>query len=396
MSVKGKGWVYYKPGDVRLEDRTFDCGPDQLLVKVRMCARCGTDRTIFRKGHARVDPYAPVILGHELVAEIIEVGRDVSSLTQGIGYRQGTTLSAGYLDFRPGERVTFQGRVARYREGLMLIPDPIANLSFRIDAGHAQYMAVPATMIQSESVLRVPAGVSDEAGTLVEPAACALESIFATPHAVGVDDDGRHIFRAGIRQGGRTCIIGSGTVSMIYALLARHEGARQVVLIVRSERKAQMVCDMLGPGFEACISPVNPSADLACKLAGESQLIDRLSEMTDGDLFDDVVSACADPDAQRLMLRLYAPEGYAVGACFGGTHETVDHANLDLHHYRAASTIGTSGCSTDAMKTILSWLTDGSLNLDGICDPRHWTFEDDPHEFYSAAGSLKPVLYPWE
>ena len=396
MTVKGKGWVYYKPGDVRVEERTFSCGPDQLLVKVLMSARCGTDRTIFRKGHARVNPYAPVILGHELVAEIVEVGKGVSGLTEGIGYRQGTMVSAECLDFKPGERLTFQGRVARYRDGLMLIPDPIANLSFRIDAGHAQYMTVPATMLQSESVLRVPPGVSDEAATLAEPAACALESIFATPHAVSVDGDGRHLFRAGIWKGGRTCVIGSGTVSMIYALLARHEGARQVILIVRSEQKARTVRDMLGSEFQTCLSPVSESADLSDKLAAERELVEKLSEMTKGELFDDVVCACADPDAQRLMLELYAPEGYAVGACFGGTHETVERANMDLHHYRAARTIGTSGCSTDAMKTVLRWLTDGSLKLEGLVDAKHWTFEDDPHDFYGASGSLKPVLYPWE
>jgi threonine dehydrogenase-like Zn-dependent dehydrogenase len=39
-----------------------------------MCARCGTDKTIYRFGHPNVDPYAPVVLGHELVARIIEVG----------------------------------------------------------------------------------------------------------------------------------------------------------------------------------------------------------------------------------------------------------------------------------------------------------------------------------
>ena len=108
----------------------------------------------------------------------------------------------------------------------MVIPNPIANLSFQMDGGYARYMKVPESMIRSESVLRVPDSVSNEEACLVEPAACALESIFATPHPIGVDEDGRHVFRAGIQRGGRTCVIGSGTMGITYAALALCEGAR--------------------------------------------------------------------------------------------------------------------------------------------------------------------------
>ena len=41
----------------------LDCGPNDLIVKVLMCARCGTDKSIFTWSQ-NVDPYAPVVLGH--------------------------------------------------------------------------------------------------------------------------------------------------------------------------------------------------------------------------------------------------------------------------------------------------------------------------------------------
>ena len=91
----------------------------------------------------------------------------------------------------------------------MLIPNPIANLSFQMNGGYAEYMARPETMITSESVLRVPDNVSDEEACLVEPSACALESVFATPHAVGVDSEGRRSYRQAFNPG-NVCIIGSG------------------------------------------------------------------------------------------------------------------------------------------------------------------------------------------
>ena len=114
-------------------------------------------------------------------------------------------------------------------------------------------------------------------------------------------------------------------------------------------------------------------------------------------MFDDVVVACPDPDAQRLMLELYAPEGYAVGACFGGSHARVDAVNLDSNHYRAAKTIGTSGCSTLAMETVLRWLCEGHVSLVGLTSEGPFTMRSDPQEFFTAQlEGLKPLLYPWQ
>jgi threonine dehydrogenase-like Zn-dependent dehydrogenase len=276
----------------------------------------------------------------------------------------------------------------------MLVPRPIANLSFQINGGYSQYMLVPDTMIRSESVLRVPANVSDEEACLVEPAACALESLFATPHAVGVDRHGRHLYRAGIKQGGNTCIIGSGTVSMIYAALAHLDGAGRIVMIVRSESKRQLARQLLGEAVEIYRARETPEDASPETLAAEESICRDLSEMTGGYLFDDVVAACASPAAQRLMLKLYTREGYAVGACFGGTHQLVDRAELDANHYRAAKTIGTSGCSTDCMQTVLGWLASGTLELDGFISRRRFTLDDDPQEFFTTeADGLKPAVF---
>ena len=394
-TYESKAFVYLgRPQAMVPDTRSIECGARDLVVQVLMCARCGTDRTIYRLGHPSVDPYAPVVLGHELVARIVEVGSQVGSLTDGIGYREGEVLPPEYLDFHPGERVTFQSRIARHRKGLMLIPRPIANLSFQIDGGYAQYMRVPETMIRSESVLRVPDNVSDEEACLVEPAACALESIFATPHPTGVDAQGRHLYRAGIRPGGNVCVIGSGTVSMIYAALACLEGAARVIMVVRSDNKRRLVEQVLGDKVAVYVSPSYAEAASPETLAVEERIVDDLSDLTDGYLFDDVVAACASPAAQRLMLKLYTREGYAVGACFGGTHQPVDAADLDVNHYRAAKTIGTSGCSTDCMKTVLEWLASDQLDLRGFISKQRFTLDDDPHEFFTTqADGLKPALF---
>ena len=388
-------WVYLgRPGAVERQTIELECGPKDLVLEITICGRCGTDKTIYREGHPRVDPYAPVVLGHELVGRIVEVGAEVSTLSEGIGYRAERTLSPSYLDFRVGERVVCQSRIARYRDGLMLIPRPIANLSSDMDGGFSQYMRVPESMIRSGSVLRVPDSVPDEAACLVEPTACVLESIFATPHQVGVDEAGRHVFRGGIQPGGNVCVIGSGAVSMIYARLAMLEGAGRLVMVVRSEAKGELASRVLGDAVEVYLAPRTGEDAAPETLAAEDRIVEDLSDLTGGYLFDDVIAACASPAAQRLMLRLYTPEGYAVGACFGGTHRLVDAANIDLNHYRAAKTMGSSGCSTDCMQTVLTWLEEGRLDLTGFLSDRRFTLEDDPHEFFTTyADGLKPALF---
>jgi L-iditol 2-dehydrogenase len=332
-----------------------------------------------------------------MVGRIVEVGPRVNTLVAGLGYREGEELSDEYHGFQPGERVTVQSRAARYASGLMLMSEPVTILSFYINGAYSQYMRIDSDLIRTGSVIRVPEPISDEAAALAEPAACALESIFCTPHPIGVDAGGRHQYRAGILPGGRCCVIGSGTVSMIYARLARLEEAAQVVMLVRSEKKASLVQQVLGD--EVSVEVVGRYSELPLpeKMEAEEAIVERMREITEGHLFDDVISACADPDAQRLMLKLYSPQGYAVGACFGGTHALVDGADIDTNHYRMAKTIGSSGCSTRTLEAVVRWLAEGGLSLDGFIDSRRYRFDDRPEEFFGPAErGLKPALDPWK
>lgn len=392
-----KAFVYHRPGDVRLEELKIDCSPTDIIVKVIVSARCGTDKTIFYKGHPKVDSHAPIVLGHELLGEIVEVGKDVIKLKNGIGYKEGERLSDEYLNFQIGQRVTFQSRIARYHNGLMLLDNPITILSFYINGAYSQYMRIPKELILSASTLRVPTNISDEEAVLVEPVACALESIFSTPHPVRLDREGRHFFRGGIKKNGLSLIIGSGSVSMIYARLCQVEGAKKVFILVRSKEKAALVEEILGKDITSIINPSYKDKSTLEKEKIEDKLVKKLRDLTDGHLFDDVIVACSDADAQRLMLKLYNPEGYAVGACFGGAHDKVDRVNMDQHHYRSAKTIGSSGCSTKTMETILSWLEKGKLSLKGFLSSQRYSLATDPEEFFTTkADGLKPVLYPWD
>jgi L-iditol 2-dehydrogenase len=325
------------------------------------------------------------------------VGSEVHTLTEGIGYKEGLKLTRGELCPPVGQRVTVQSRISRHWRGLMLVRDPIENLSFQIPAGFSQYMKVPEKMIRAGSVLQLADNVTDEEAALVEPAACALESIYATPHAVGVDAEGRHIVQSGIKRGGRTLIIGSGTLAMIYGQLARLEGAGEIWYIVRSQYKEKLVRSVLGDWPLIKMVPDYSEVPLEEKLTMEEAFEKEFADLTDGMLFDDVILAAPSKDAERLLFRLLNPDGYAVAVCFAGLHEAVEHVMVDHLHYRMGKATGTSGCSTRSMETILNWLSNGRLSLKGFTCPHHYTLNDDPAEFFQTkADGRKPMLYPWE
>jgi len=394
-TYSSKCYVYEGPGRVRADLMEIACGPTDVVIKVAVCGRCGTDERLYREPHPNVK--TPTVLGHELVGTVVEVGKDVAGLTKGIGYKDGQTLLREQIAPAIGQRVTVQSRIARMSDGLMLMRDPIQNLSFLIPGGFAQYMKIPANMIQSGSMLFVPDQVADEEAALTEPAACALESIYSTPHAVGVDAEGRHIVRSGIRQGGRTLIIGSGTLAMMYGLLARLDGAAEVWYLVRSQAKAASLAQYLGtwPKFE--VVPDYASLPLPEKHKTETAIAQKFSDLTGGALFNDVVLAAASVDGERLMFKLLNQDGYAVANCFAGLHKPLEQPMVDNLHYRMAKAVGSSGCSTRSMETILGWLGQGRLSLKGLVSPRRFTLKTDPVEFFKTkADGRKPMLYPWD
>ena len=392
---ESKCYVYYGPGDVRTETHEIICGPTGIVLKIEICGRCGTDRRLYVKSSP--DVITPTVLGHELVGTVEEVGSNVHTLTQGIGYKEGITLKEEELVPPIGSRVTVQPRAARHWNGLMLMRDPVQNLSFCIPGAFSQYMKVPEEMIRAGAIIPVPENVSDEEASLLEPASCVLESIYTIPHATGVDEEGRHLVHSGIKKDGRTIIIGSGPLALIYAQLAKIEGASEIWLIVRSQAKVDLVTKVLGRWPKSHIVADYSDLPLREKLNREELLVSELTDLTEGQLFDDVILACPSADAQRLLFHLLNPDGYGAVSLFAGLHESSEDVNVDLIHYRIAKATGTSGCSTRTMETLLSWLSTGKLSLSGFTYPHHYSLDNDPEEFFQTkADGRKPMLYPWE
>jgi len=109
MSTKMKALVVEKDGSIVIRDvQKPICGPKEALVKTIACGMCGTDIKIIHRCFKGFPEAAyPVILGHEGVGEVVEVGTDVK------GFKIGDKVLLPFNDATP-EMGSAYGALAAY------------------------------------------------------------------------------------------------------------------------------------------------------------------------------------------------------------------------------------------------------------------------------------------
>jgi L-iditol 2-dehydrogenase len=236
---------YYDLGDIRVEEAPRPTvGPSDILVRARACGICSGDIMPWYMRRK-----APLVLGHEPVGVVEEVGNDVS-------------------DFRPGERVfvhhhapCFTCASCRRGEYVQCATWRATNL---IPGGMAEYFLVSAA--NQRDTLRLPTTIDDPNGVLVEPAACVVKSLR----------------RSGLKAGESILIIGLGIMGMMHVKLARHMGAGLIFgadLFAQRARRAEE----LGADRGLVVSRDN--------------LIDQVREATNGAMADVVIVGPGSPAA---------------------------------------------------------------------------------------------------
>jgi threonine 3-dehydrogenase len=170
-------------------------GINDILVRVRKTGICGTDLHI-----ESWDPWAakaikpPLVVGHEFVGEIVEVGSNVA-------------------DFHPGEIVSGEGHVTcgRCRHCLAGRRHLCANtigLGVGRDGAFAEYVVLPMTNIWHHWP-----GIDEEVAAIFDPFGNAVHTALAF-NVLGED----------------VLVSGAGPIGLMATAVAKHAGARYVVV----------------------------------------------------------------------------------------------------------------------------------------------------------------------
>ena len=172
-----------------------EIGPDDVLIRIRKTGICGTDIHIWNWDDwaARTVPLG-LVTGHEFAGEIVEIGRNVEGLA--IGQR---CSGEGHL-------IGKQSRQSR--AGKFHLDPATRGIGVNEQGAFAQYLRLPAF-----NVVPLPDEIDDEIGAILDPLGNAVHT------ALSFDLVGEDVL-----------ITGAGPIGIMAAAVARHVGARHVVI----------------------------------------------------------------------------------------------------------------------------------------------------------------------
>lgn len=184
-----------EPGLWMVEAPVPEIGPDDVLIRIHKTGICGTDIHIWNWDDwaARTVP-VPLITGHEFAGEIVEIGSDVEDLT--IGQR---CSGEGHLIGR---------RSRQSRAGKFHLDPATRGIGVNEPGAFAEYLRLPAF-----NVVPLPDTIDDEIGAILDPLGNAVHT------ALSFDLVGEDVL-----------ITGAGPIGIMAAAVARHVGARHVVI----------------------------------------------------------------------------------------------------------------------------------------------------------------------
>ena len=206
----------------------------EALIRVHYCGICGSDLHVLHGEHPTAE--FPVVPGHEFVGELVEArGRGAGA-------------------FQKGDLVVAQpffscGNCEPCAKGHDNVCRDLHFMGAHCDGAFAEYVKVA-----TRKMYKIPKDMDQELAALTEPVAVAVHDVR----------------RSGLQAGEPALIIGGGPIGMLIAMVARHAGARKVVISEINEFRCQFAQKH---GFET-VNPTAPDFDA------------RMQELTEGKGFD--------------------------------------------------------------------------------------------------------------
>jgi threonine 3-dehydrogenase len=180
-------------------------GRDDVLIRVLKTGVCGTDLHIFEwDGWAQANVPVPLVIGHEFVGEVVDSGSDVQELRKG--------------DLVSGEGHLVCGRCRNCMAGRRVQCAFTKGVGVNHPGAFAEYIVLPAT-----NVWRHPDDIDLDVAAIFDPFGNAVHTALTFP-VLGED----------------VLITGAGPIGLMAAIVARHAGARYLVMSDVSEYRLDL------------------------------------------------------------------------------------------------------------------------------------------------------------
>ncbi|AOT07206.1 L-threonine 3-dehydrogenase [Pseudoalteromonas luteoviolacea] len=186
-----------------------EMGHNDLLIKIRKTAICGTDVHIYKWDEWSQNTIpTPMVVGHEYVGEIVDMGQEVRG-------------------FSVGDRVSGEGHITcghcrNCRAGRVHLCRNTIGVGVNREGSFAEYLVIPAY-----NAFKIPDNISDELASIFDPFGNAVHT------ALSFDLVGEDVL-----------ITGAGPIGIMAAAVAKHVGARHVVITDVNEYRLELARKM--------------------------------------------------------------------------------------------------------------------------------------------------------
>ena len=336
--------VWYSNSDVRVEEISVpDIGTGEILVRIEACGICGSDVMEWY----RIDR-APLILGHEVGGQVVEVGDDVQG-------------------YHVGDRITIAHHVpcntCKYcLSGHHTMCDTLRTTNF-YPGGLSEFVRLPEIVVD-RGVFLIPDTMSYRNATFIEPLACVL----------------RGLRKTNMRPGDTVLVIGSGIAGLLYIQLAKHMGAGTIIATDISPYRLDMAAVF---GADTII---DASEDVAS----------RIKDLNNGYLADVVVLCTGATSAVRQALDSVDRSGTVLFFAATGPGEEIPFS-VNNTFWRNDVTLTTSyAASPDDYREALELVGQGVINTE-LMTTHILPMDEVAHGFQlvaEAGNSVKVIIEP--
>lgn len=315
----------------------------QVKIKVQAAGICGTDLHIYKDEFRSVPP---VVLGHEVAGEIVELGDGVDGLT-------------------PGERVTTEtyfstcGQCAYCRGGHANLCLNRRSIGSAVNGGFTNFVVVPV-----KNIHRLPENVDFQAGALTEPLACVCHAVLTTPSVL---------------PGDVAVIAGPGAIGLLTLQVVKAAGATAVVLGTNGDEQRTALARELGADHVVNVSEENPES--------------LIQAITLEGLGADVVYECsgAGPAASQLLTLARRHGRYVQIGLFGKPVAW----DLDQVCYRELTVTGSNASVPTAWNRALQLLESGKVQTKPLITAAYEVTDwQEAFEGFERKTAIKTLLYP--
>ena len=344
-----KAAFLYGPKDIRIKEVDIPTiGDNDVLLKVKSAAICGTDIRMINNGYKGISEETPRILGHEISGTIEKIGKNVQKYKPGMRVAVGPNMGCGICD--------------QCVSGNTHLCADYNALGINLDGGFAEYVKIPEAAVRQGNIVELGESVSFDEAALNEPLSCVYNGFQ----------------QVDIKPGDFVLIIGTGPIGIMHAKLAKMAGASKVMINDISKERLE-VCKMIDSSFITLES---------------ENLKAKIMEETSNRGLDVCITACPSPQAQADSLELMATNGRI--NFFGGlpAGKELVNINTNMVHYKQLILTGSARASLSQFRQTLEFISCGVLNVKDLISQR-FTLDNiqDAVQLATSAKGLKNIIY---